>query len=126
MMKTVTVLAKVGLLIWGLFCALQGAGLSMFIGPSAHSESSTFIGLLYLSVLITALISFFSEGLAAGVALLASLTCVLMVFATHAFGHDETVRHSLIVAIVLRPVLAFTVCVLLLVAVRSTVRVRQT
>jgi hypothetical protein len=96
----------VALGLWGLMSSIQGAGLSLFVsGPNQYTDTS-FIELVYFSVITGVLMSLISARLASLLLGLAAITAVIMLYRTDGFGHSLVTAKPLLLAIVLRPVLA--------------------
>ena len=92
--------------VWGLVSVLQGAALGMFVsGPDQYS-ATTFIELVYESVLGGVLVGLFSPRLGAILTFLATLIAVIIVYQTGAFGHGSETAKSFWEAIAIRPGLA--------------------
>lgn len=96
----------VALGLWGLVSAIQGAGLSMFVsGPHQYTDT-TFIELVYFTVIAGVLVSLISAWSASLLLAVATITAITMLYGTGGFGHDSTTTRSLLWAIALRPLLA--------------------
>lgn len=96
----------VALGLWGLVSAIQGAGLSMFVsGPHQYADT-TFIELVYFTVIAGVLVSLLSAWSASLLLAVTTITAVTMLYDTGGLGQDSTTTRSLLWAIALRPLLA--------------------
>jgi hypothetical protein len=96
----------VALGLWGLMSSIQGAGLSLFVsGPHQYTDT-TFIELVYFSVITAVLVSLISSRLASILLGIAAIICIITLYETDGFGHGSATSRSLLLAIALRPLLA--------------------
>jgi hypothetical protein len=86
--------------------AIQGAGLSLFVSGPHQYTATTFIELVYFSVIASVLVSLISARSASLLLGAAAITAVTILYGTGGFGHGSETARSFLWAIALRPVLA--------------------
>ena len=101
----VTLVAKLLVVIWGIVGLLQGAALSFFISGADRYSPIAFVELVYDSVFVAGLISFFSSRIASYVLFGATLVAIAILSWTRTFGHGAATAPSLLLAIAIRPAL---------------------
>lgn len=112
---------KIAMTVWGVISALQGASLGILSSDSAPYAhwATTFIYLVYYSVLVAALLSFASTRAASAVLCLITIVALGILFFTRPFDDGLGLGASLtslMRAIALRPALA---CLVFVVVYRS-------
>lgn len=95
----------VALGVWGLMSIIQGAGLSMFVSGPHQYMDTTFIELVYFSVIAGVLLSLISARLASLLLGAASITALVILYLTDGSGHGMATAKSFLWAIAFRPVL---------------------
>lgn len=98
--------AKIVIMLWGVACLLQGAGLSFFVSGTDQYRQTTFINLVYVSVFVASLVSLLSSRIASLLLLLSTVGALGLLFWTNSFGHGQASAGSLLLAIAVRPALA--------------------
>jgi hypothetical protein len=99
--------------LWGLVSAVQGAGLSLFVSGANQYTDTTFIEIIYFSVIAGVLVSLISARLAFLLLGIAAIAAVTILYQTGGFGHGSATVRSFLWAIALRPVLASLVLLVL-------------
>ena len=103
---------KVLLLLWGILSMAQGAALGFFVSGSDDYSDSYFIELVYCTVLVSALISFFSARTAALLSLAATAGSLTILFASSSLTSNPVIKKSLLLAVANRPFLAAVALIL--------------
>ena len=104
---------KLALLFWGIENMLQGLGLSFFVYGNNQYMQTSFIGLVYASVLLAVLVSFLSNRIAIVILCCSTVAALAILWRTKAFGLGVSTAESLVGTIAMRPILALGVLLLL-------------
>jgi hypothetical protein len=93
---------RIFLVIWGIASFIQGAGLSFFVNGANQYIQTTYINLVYVSVFIVSLMSFWSAKIAGLLSALSAAVALVILLTDASF--QSTLGPSLL-EITIRPVL---------------------